>query len=733
MLQSFKAFGKTPKHQDEHIPVGEDLFRATGTYCGSCRVTQPFGPNTCATAAAKFKNKQESQLDAANLVVTYEGLFVTTGDDEHGVTSCLIREVSLVWQDPSNEHVWCIIVTEKDQVVSTCHVLHMASADIRIEDCIEWLNKASDGKYPSSLGVYQARYMGSVSVAADKGNDVVNDAAKRIQNLNLESRPVEIVITSTQIRVIDAESGNALKMFSIIEVSFTAIDGKDSGKLSFITNDSRFGLLYCHCFSVQGGKASEIPETIAEAFGIAKELIENSSREQLKELGLLQDVQKGTSGALGVYEVKHIGSITSSKQNSGNDVCMKALAEAREQTKTSEMVIVIISEDSVREIDGLTGEVNRSVLLGNVSFITTIGDKKDIFSYISEDPRLKRVLIHLYEATPNVALNMVNSIQEGFKAVMNKRNSAQVNPFKALTKEREPAPGKLFKCQLHRKDIKPLNVIGAGQFGQVYLAMFKQDTKVAVKTVRLAASEDDKDDFVHEAEVMLELKNEGLVQLIGVAVQQRPWLCVIEFMKYGDLRDVLQTCKERHFTLSLWEQLKILKQICSGLAFMASRRYIHMDIAARNCLIDENNVVKLADFGLTRLLDKGSNRYLLKKTAKLPVRWVAIESLECGIFTEASDVWAYGVLMWEVLSYGVLPFEAVKNIDVKQRVKEGLRLQPPEGCHEGLFALASLCWQVKRNMRPKFAQLLVSLEALEPEAKRASCIERDIGKACQGD
>ena len=93
-------------------------------------------------------------------------------------------------------------------------------------------------------------------------------------------------------------------------------------------------------------------------------------------------------------------------------------------------------------------------------------------------------------------------------------------------------------------------MIGAGQFGQVYLATFR-DARVAVKTVRLAASDDDKEDFVHEAEVMLDLKNEGLVQLLGVAVQQRPWLCVIEFMKYGDLKDVLQAGKELAETVML--------------------------------------------------------------------------------------------------------------------------------------------------------------------------------------
>lgn len=241
---------------------------------------------------------------------------------------------------------------------------------------------------------------------------------------------------------------------------------------------------------------------------------------------------------------------------------------ARRKLKTPEMVLLIISEDSIREIDGLTGEVNRSVLLSHVSFITTIGDKKDIFGFISEDPRLKRLLVHLYESTPTVALRIVKTINDAFKALLERRKAEKTlgNPFRAIDKTRQPAPGKLFKCQLHRRDIKPDKVIGAGQFGQVYLATFKNE-KVAVKTVRLAAGEDDKEDFVHEASVMLDLKNDGLVQLLGVAVQQKPWLCVIEFMKYGDLKDVLQTCKERNFQVSLWEQVKILTQLADGLRY----------------------------------------------------------------------------------------------------------------------------------------------------------------------
>lgn len=105
-----------------------------------------------------------------------------------------------------------------------------------------------------------------------------------------------------------------------------------------------------------------------------------------------------------------------------------------------------------------------------------------------------------------------------------------------------------------------------------------------------------------ECETMVDLAHPGLVQLAGVALQQKPWLCVIEYMEYGDLKNVLQTCKEKNFEVTYREQLHISIQISSGLAFMASKRYIHMDIAARNCLLSKGNQAKVADFGLVRLL-----------------------------------------------------------------------------------------------------------------------------------
>lgn len=197
--------------------------------------------------------------------------------------------------------------------------------------------------------------------------------------------------------------------------------------------------------------------------------------------------------------------------------------------------------------------------------------------------------------------------------------------------------------------------------------------------------------------------------------------------RYGDLRDVLQTCKEKNFTLSYLEQVNITRQLCDGMVFLASKRYIHMDIAARNCLLAGKNKAKLADFGLTQRLDEGKDTYKLRKTAKLPVRWIAIESLKTGIFSEKSDVWAFGVLMWEVLAYGRTPFERIENTKVQAHVNGGGRLSLPRGGQSAYFDLAVKCWALPSKNRPNFRNILEGLDKLIPDAARVSGPERDIG------
>jgi serine/threonine protein kinase len=205
----------------------------------------------------------------------------------------------------------------------------------------------------------------------------------------------------------------------------------------------------------------------------------------------------------------------------------------------------------------------------------------------------------------------------------------------------------LFRLQIHRADLLPEKVIGSGQYGDVYRAtqaVLAEDGSVsriprAVKILKDAASMEDKEEFVHEAEVMLILQHKNLVEMVvrnpvyadccllcivfqtcsndkmggsllywvlffqGVALQQRPWLSVLELCAYGDMSKLLQTCCATGQRLTLLEQCHVMKQVATGMDFMASKEFIHMDLAARNVLVHTNNIIKISDFGLARMLD----------------------------------------------------------------------------------------------------------------------------------
>eukprot|EP00039_Didymoeca_costata_P009170 m.121280 g.121280 ORF g.121280 m.121280 type:complete len:729 (+) comp14386_c0_seq4:334-2520(+) len=719
---------KSSKHAQNDRIVGEEVAKFSGTYLGSMPIVEPYGRLTCKSFATRVKNSESIKQDV-EMFVTYDGLFLCKSQNVQDVfMSCNIQDISYIWRDIDAQTDVVFITHQYDPVLIECHLLRITST-LNLsagDDMVKAIDKASLGKFPGALAYFDASYSGSVSVNEEKGKHVVKAAAKRIKAMDMEPRSVTLVIYEDEIKIADHGSQDDLKMFPILDVSFTALDSKDARKFSFITKDSQFGLLYCHLFDITGeSQAEAVPHAINEAFAKVTEKLKNATPEERKAM---HHSRKGTSGALGVFDAKYIGSV-STKQTRGNEAVEAAMKKAQSKKNTQEMVSIIVTADGIRTIEALTGEVKSSVFTEHVTFVTTMGDQKQLFGFISEDVRLKRKQCHIYDCGPGVAGEVTESISKAFKILKEKSQESEKNPFLAAFSEREPVPGSLLSCQVHRNDLTPDRPIGAGQFGKVYLAKYKkEETLVAVKTVRLAASEDDKEDFVLEAEVMKRLKHENLVNLIGVALQQRPWLCVIEFIKYGDLRDVLESCKEKQFEISFLEQLKVLSQICAGLGYIASCRFIHMDVAARNCLLDVNNRVKVADFGLTRKLDKGRDTYTLRKTAKLPVRWLALEAIETGIFSELTDVWAFGVLVWEVLSYGELPFADIKNIDMQNHVRGGGRLSPPAGCNELLFRVAQSCWEDEKT-RPNFAKLVETFASLKPEAESKSVPERDIGKA----
>eukprot|EP00039_Didymoeca_costata_P032338 m.37383 g.37383 ORF g.37383 m.37383 type:complete len:1282 (+) comp9309_c0_seq1:436-4281(+) len=374
-----------------------------------------------------------------------------------------------------------------------------------------------------------------------------------------------------------------------------------------------------------------------------------------------------------------------------------------------------------------------------LDLLESLHSKRDacVFGYVAVDERLQRRHCELYSFKITEGEQLQDKFNEASRLAAHiEELRKKVNPFAAYSSTRENASSTLFRHQIHRADLTAVKVIGMGQFGEVYLAKHKVtrngkpiQVRRAVKVLKGSANTADKSDFLHESETMLQLKHPNLVDLVGVAVQQRPWLAVMEYIEYGDLLNFVKTCKLKGMMVTDAEHAHIAKQICAGMSHLEKLKFIHMDLAARNVLLAGNTVCKVADFGLTRKVDPVSLVYRQTITLKLPVKWLAVECLKYRMFSSKSDVWAFGVMMWEITSYGGLPYPNVKNVDVQDAItKQGIRLEQPRTCHIGLFELLTTCWMEKPKDRPSFSQLCAFFDRLiEKFARHGQKADRDLG------
>uniref|UniRef100_A0A3Q4I330 Tyrosine-protein kinase n=1 Tax=Neolamprologus brichardi TaxID=32507 RepID=A0A3Q4I330_NEOBR len=246
--------------------------------------------------------------------------------------------------------------------------------------------------------------------------------------------------------------------------------------------------------------------------------------------------------------------------------------------------------------------------------------------------------------------------------------------------------------------------IGSGQFGLVLEGSWR-DLKVAVKMVREECMSDE--EFKEEARIMMRLSHSKLVQLYGVCTQHSPICLVFEYMENGCLTDYL---REKKGSLSQDLLLGMCLDVSEGMAYLEMSNFIHRDLAARNCLVSKNNEVKVSDFGMTRfVLD---DQYTSSQCSKFPVKWSAPEVIRYCKFSTKSDVWSFGVLMWEVYNEGRLPYENRTNAEVVDSLNAGLRLLKPRLAPDSVHLLMEWCWKEKPDDRPTFGLLFHELASL---------------------
>ncbi|TWW76745.1 Ephrin type-A receptor 4 [Takifugu flavidus] len=332
-----------------------------------------------------------------------------------------------------------------------------------------------------------------------------------------------------------------------------------------------------------------------------------------------------------------------------------------------------------------------------------------------------------------------------------------------------------FAKEIDASCIKIEKVIGIGEFGEVCSGRLKMPGKreicVAIKTLKAGYTDKQRRDFLSEASIMGQFDHPNIIHLEGVVtkcdngphgggprpefiakgsrafgvnkeltckwkrrkrvgpgrrefrVSGKPVMIITEYMENGSLDAFLRKNDGRFTVIQL---VGILRGIASGMKYLSDMSYVHRDLAARNILVNSNLVCKVSDFGMSRVLEDDPEAAYTTRGGKIPIRWTAPEAIAYRKFTSASDVWSYGIVMWEVMSYGERPYWDMSNQDVIKAIDEGYRLPPPMDCPVALHQLMLDCWQRERADRPKFGQIVNMLDKL---IRNPNTLKRTGGEA----
>lgn len=286
-------------------------------------------------------------------------------------------------------------------------------------------------------------------------------------------------------------------------------------------------------------------------------------------------------------------------------------------------------------------------------------------------------------------------------------------------------PKSAVKYGIERSDIVLGQILGEGFFGEVHDGVYNningEKINVAVKTCK-DCSPDVMEKFMSEAVIMKNLDHQHIVKLIGIIEESPVWI-VMELYPYGELGAYLT---EHKSTLTNITLVLFSLQICKALVYLEGVNVVHRDIAVRNVLVASPECVKLGDFGLSRYIE--DEEYYKASVSRLPIKWMAPESINFRRFTTASDVWMFAVCMWEIMSHGQQPFFWLENRDVINQLEQGIRLPKPENCPPALYSLMTRCWSYDHRERPNFTELVVKISDVHKMEKEQE-VERERDRA----
>jgi len=270
-----------------------------------------------------------------------------------------------------------------------------------------------------------------------------------------------------------------------------------------------------------------------------------------------------------------------------------------------------------------------------------------------------------------------------------------------LVREPEPVPFK--DIEVDRNLIEMKTKLGQGNFGEVWKGIWRTRVEVAIKTLKAGTMS--VENFLDEAKLMHKLRHRKLVQLMGVCTLTQPIYIITELMVNGALLDVLR--KDEGREISMGVLIDMIAQMADGMQYLEGKNFVHRDLRAANILVGENYNVKVADFGLARVTDmEDDSVYLANESTKFPIKWTAPEAAFERKFSIKSDVWSFGILIYEMVTFGRIPYPGMDNRTVLQQIEAGYRMpRPARGCPEELYSQMLTCWHHIPERRPTFEYL----------------------------
>ncbi|XP_066061760.1 insulin receptor [Chamaea fasciata] len=342
-----------------------------------------------------------------------------------------------------------------------------------------------------------------------------------------------------------------------------------------------------------------------------------------------------------------------------------------------------------------------------------------VADYLNAQPNIAVIIVPII-----FAIIIAGIIGAAYVLVKKRQTEGPTGPLYASSNPEYISASDVYvpdEWEVPRDKITLLRELGQGSFGMVYEGIAKDivkgepETRVAVKTVNESASLRERIEFLNEASVMKGFSCHHVVRLLGVVSKGQPTLVVMELMAHGDLKSYLRSLRPEAENNpgrpppTLREMIQMAAEIADGMAYLNAKKFVHRDLAARNCMVAEDFTVKIGDFGMTRDIYE-TDYYRKGGKGLLPVRWMAPESLKDGVFTTYSDVWSFGVVLWEISSLAEQPYQGLSNEQVLKFVMDGGYLDQPDNCPERLHSLMQMCWQYNPKMRPTFIEIIEMLK-----------------------